>query len=319
MITKPVNQNAQDEVKKLLQFLDKIEGKSILTGQHTQTRKQEELELIFRETGKFPAICGFELLSYSPNIVLDGASEECVKEVMDNKDTLEQAWAWVNKGGILTFTWHWFSPIGGKDKSFFTEHTDFDAEKALEEGTKENKAFISDLDCMAKILQPFCDKHIPILWRPFHESEGGWFWWGAKGMDVARNLFRFMFKYYTEHHHLDNLIWVWNNPRPEGYVGDEYCDIISRDQYPPAHAHGAFVDKYNELKQITSQDKGAAIAETGVIPDGDALKNEKAAWLWYMTWSKEFSLTENYNTYEALKKLYSSDNVITLDKLNMEM
>ncbi len=56
-----------------------------------------------------------------------------------------------------------------------------------------------------------------------------------------------MFKYYTEHHHLDNLIWGWNNPLPEGYVGDEFCDIISLDQYPEPHAHSSFKEKYEKL------------------------------------------------------------------------
>lgn len=46
-------------------------------------------------------------------------------------------------------SFHWFSPVGGHDKSFYAKNTDFDA------------------------------THIPVLWRPFHESDGDWFWWGA--------------------------------------------------------------------------------------------------------------------------------------------
>lgn len=315
MITKPCNPNAQPEAVRLLAYLSSIEGKAILTGQHTLTRPQEELALIERETGKLPAVCGFELLAYSPNIHLEGASEPCVTEVLNNQGTLEQAWAWARRGGVLTFTWHWFSPLGGHDKSFFTDNTDFDARAALQEGTPEHEAFVHDLDHMAALLQPFCDAHVPILWRPFHESEGKWFWWGAQGMEVARDLFRFMFRRYTQHHHLDNLIWVWNNPRPEGYVGDEYCDIISRDQYPPAHAHGAFRDRYDELRLVTQADKGAAIAETGVIPDGDALAADHTPWLWYMTWSGGFVLTEEHNSFDALRRLYHHEYAVTLDKL----
>lgn len=315
MITKPVNPNAQKEVIKLLEYFNSIEGKAIITGQHTQTRKQEELQLIQKETGKLPALCGFELLSYSPNINLEGASEDCITEVQENQNTLELAMDWASKGGILTFTWHWFSPLGGSDKSFYTEHTSFDASLALKEGTEEHKAFVSDLDVMAGLLKPFCEKQIPILWRPFHECEGDWFWWGAKGLEVARELYRFMFKYYTQHHHLDNLIWVWNNPRLEGYVGDDYCDIITRDQYPEAHKHTSFKERYEELRIMTKQDKGFAIAETGIIPGPEALIQDKTPWLWYMTWSKGFCLTEEYNSFDALRNLYKSDYAITLDKL----
>lgn len=315
MITTPCNPHAQQEVCDLLAYLNSIEGKGILTGQHTQTNAQEELSLILRETGKLPAICGFELLSYSPNIHLEGASPACVQEVFENRDTLELAMVWAEHGGILTFTWHWFSPLGGKDKSFFTENTDFDAQAALIEGTPENIALLSDLDHMAELLKPFCDEHIPILWRPFHESEGKWFWWGAKGMDTAKALYRLMYRRYTQYHHLDNLIWVWNNPCAEGYVGDEYCDIISRDQYPTPHCHDAFKERYDSLKSIASADKGAAIAETGVIPDGDLLVVERASWLWYMTWSGEYALTEKHNSFAALRNLYHHDYAITLDKL----
>lgn len=316
MIDTPCNPNMQKEARELLSFLHRIEGKSILTGQHTQTVPQEELAVILRETGRLPAICGFELLSYSPNIHLEDATEACVQEVLKNRDTLPLAMDWAEKkGGIITFTWHWFSPLGGQDKSFYTKNTDFDADLALREGTAEHAALLSDMDHMASLLMPFCEKHIPILWRPFHESEGEWFWWGAKGMDTARKLYRLMFLRYTQYHHLDNLIWVWNNPRAEGYVGDAYCDIISCDQYPPPHAHGAFGEKYNTLTAITSACKGAAIAETGIIPDADALIREQIPWLWYMTWSGGFTLTEEQNAFDALRKLYHHAYAITLDNL----
>lgn len=267
----PINKNAIAEVKNVLEYFAKLEGNGIITGQHTQTLAQPELAKIQEVTGKLPALCGFELLAYSPNIKLETADEACITEVEENRDTLEKAWEWAKKGGLITFTWHWFSPLGGKDKSFYSENTDFDPEEALKEGTPENMAMCKDLDYMASVLKPFCDKHVPILWRPFHESEGGWFWWGRKGPAVASELFRFMYRYFTDKHHLDNLIWVWNSPLEEGYVGDEYCDIISRDIYPPAHEHGAFQDKYDELMKITKVQKGAALAETGIIPDADEL------------------------------------------------
>ena len=53
------------------------------------------------------------------------------------------------------------------------------------------------MDVIADILRRFQDENIPTLWRPFHESYGTWFWWGAKGAKVARDLYRLMFDYYT--------------------------------------------------------------------------------------------------------------------------
>ena len=315
MRTTPCDPCALPCVHRLLDYLASIEGRGILTGQHTQSMAQEELHHIEAVTGKRPALLGFELLGYSPNINLEGATEACIVEVEENRGTLERAWEWARQGGILTFTWHWFSPLGGHDKSFYMEHTDYDARQALIEGTPEHAAFYSDMDHMAALLRPFAEAGVPILWRPFHECDGKWFWWGAQGMDTARELFRAMFRHFTGHHQLHNLVWVWNNPQPEGYVGDEYCDLISRDFYPPAHAHGAFEDRLTTLQEITPADKGCAIAETGVIPDGDALAAAKSTWLWYMTWSHGFCLTEEFNTFEALRALYQHPWAITLDKV----
>ncbi len=67
--------------------------------------------------------------------------------------------------------------------------------------------------------------------------------------------------------------------------------------------------------KITKKNKGAAIAETGIIPDGDELESSRTPWLWYMTWSHDFALTEKFNDYEALKRLYNHSFAVTLDKL----
>lgn len=122
-----------------------------------------------------------------------------------------------------------------------------------------------------------------------------------------------MFRYYTQHHHLDNLIWVWNSPLPEGYVGDEYCDVISRDLYTEPHVHGAYEEQYEELLKVTKQDKGAALGETGILPDPEILMEKKVPWLWYMTWSFDFALNEKFNSDTALKKLYESSYAIDLE------
>lgn len=177
----PVNLRATDHAKKLLQYLTAIGGRGIVTGQHTQTVAMEEIDKIREITGKEPALRGFELLAYSPNIRYETGDEHCRIEIDENRDTLEQARDFGRAGGIVAFTWHWFSPLGGKDKSFYAEKTEFDPEKVLHEGTAEREAFYHDMDAMAGCLKPFLDEDIPVLWRPFHESEGDWFWWGRKG------------------------------------------------------------------------------------------------------------------------------------------
>ncbi len=314
-VYKPVNENAQECVKNVMKYLSDISFKKIITGQHTQTMKQEELEYIETVTGKQPALLGFELLSYSPNINYLDTDDECMEEVLQNYGILKKAWEWAEKKGLITFTWHWFSPLGGHSKSFFTDNTDFDADKAVLDGTPENAALISDMDMMAGLLRPFCDRQIPILWRPFHEGDGNWFWWGVKGPETLKKLWRIMYERYNNVHGLNNLIWVWNSPVPECYPGDDVVDIISRDMYPPAHEHTSQFEMYDELTKITKEPKITLIGETGTLPSAKAVIEEGAGWASYMTWSHAFCIGEEFNTNEALKEMYNSPYAVTKENL----
>ncbi len=311
----PQNRNAQQGVRNVMRYLSDITYEKIVTGQHTQTMAMEELHHIEEVTGKQPALLGFELLSYSPNINYSDTDDECMQEVVENYGTLKRAWEWAEQKGLITFTWHWFSPLGGRSKSFFTRNTDFDASRAVTEGTPEYDALISDMDVMAGILRPFCDKGVPILWRPFHEGEGTWFWWSAKGAEPLKKLWRMMYRRFTEVHHLDNLIWVWNAPVPECYPGDEFVDIISRDMYPEAHEHTSQREKYEELVKLTAKPKIVLIGETGTVPSAEAVHSEGVGWASFMTWSKEYCLSEKFTDDCALKQLYDSPYAVTKETL----
>lgn len=311
----PVNPRAQQCVRNVLKYLSDISCDKIVAGQHTQTTEMEELHHIRAVTGREPALLGFELLSYSPNINYLDTDADCMTEVVQNYGTLKNAWAWAAKKGLITFTWHWFSPLGGRSKSFYSINTDFDASLAVTDGTPENRALLSDMDVMAGLLRPFCDRGVPILWRPFHEGDGDWFWWGAGGAETVRKLWHIMFDRYTNIHGLNNLIWVWNSQVPACYPGDDTVDIISRDMYPDKHVHTSQSEMYCELLKITDQPKIALIGETGTVPDADAIHAEKIGWASYMTWSKGFCLSEEYTSAAQLKRLYDSPNAVTLDRL----
>ena len=119
-----------------------------------------------------------------------------------------------------------------------------------------------------------------MLWRPFHESDGTWFWWGAKGPVVAKELYLLMYDYYTNRHALNNLLWVWNCRLPEGYPGDDFVDVVSVDIY---------------------------------LPDAAMLAESHIPWAYFMTWSKEFCIGETHNTKQQFRSVYQSDNVITME------
>ncbi|MGN0678278.1 MAG: glycosyl hydrolase [Oscillospiraceae bacterium] len=307
-----VNPNASAATKQLLNYLSETAGKAIITGQHTQTNPMEEIDYIRKQTGKEPRLRGFELLAYSPNINYENATEECLTEVYENRNTMETALRWAKEThGIVTLTFHWFSPLGGIDKSFYAKNTYFDATKILTEGTPERIAFYRDMDIIAVELRKFQQADIPILWRPFHEADGDWFWWGAKGPQTAMELYKLMFEYYTNVLHLNNLLWVWNCRLSEGYPGDEYVDVISVDIYLSEYAQTDYRDDYLKLIKATSENKVAALAEVGYIPDIRLLEQSHTPWAYYMCWSKEFCIGEQYNTTERLKAMYNSPYAVT--------
>ena len=147
---KPVNPNATKEACALLDYLYENAGKKIISGQHTQTVPMEEISYIEEVTGKKPKLQGFELLGYSPNINRNDASVECLTEVDENYGTVETALKWAKEtSGIVHYCFHWFSPIGGRDKSFYAKNTDFDARDILVSGSEAEKKFYSDLDVIA--------------------------------------------------------------------------------------------------------------------------------------------------------------------------
>ena len=100
---------------------------------------------------------------------------------------------------------------------------------------------IRDIDAIAVELTKLRDAHVPVLWRPLHEAEGGWFWWGAQGPKNYVRLYRLLYDRLTKVHKLDNLIWVYTSGgKPEWYPGDDVVDIIGADAYPddnPRRAH----------------------------------------------------------------------------------
>lgn len=304
----PSNPRASEAAGRLLGYLHSVAGNGIITGQHTQTRGMEEISYLRELTGREPLLRGFELLAYSPNINYGNASAECIKEVFDNRGTVEDALQWGRKKkGIVEFTFHWFSPLGGRDKSFYAKNTDFDPRCILREHTREREAFYRDMEVIAGLLARFRDAGIPILWRPFHEADGEWFWWGAKGPAVARQLYRMMYDYFTIDCKLDNLVWVWNCSAAEGYPGDARVDVVSADVYLNEYAATDYGEEYRRLTAAVGKKKVAALAEVGYLPDVAMLKKSGVPWAYFMVWSKEFCIGEQYNSADQMREMYGSD------------
>lgn len=310
------NEHALPICKELMAYFKSIYGKKIISGQHTNYADGDQLEQIYDMTGKTPALRGFDLLSYTEGIHTSNQSPHCIEENRRNKGSVEAAikW-WEEEKGLVTLCWHWYSPILGEDKSFYTDRANFDLERALCEGTEEYKALNKDIDQIASVLQRFKERNIPILWRPLHEAEGTWFWWGSKGPEAYIKLYRFLYHRLTDEFKLNNLIWVWSSPKREWYVGDDYCDLIGSDVYGAPFDYCSQKNAFDALDQCAEGNKPLALTESFIIPNPDAMLEEDARWLYYMIWNWDDGSIFEQMTKEHIKEVYNHPYVITKEDL----
>ena len=286
------NPNASDSAVRLYEYLCGIFGKKMLTAQQESVwvgSPDKELKYIKETTGKLPAIRGLDFI--------DG----------DFDGVVSRAKAWHGKGGIVTICWH-TGLYGGGYTECKENVPDFD--KLLTTGTDEHKAMLQSWDKAAEALAELRDCDIPVLWRPFHEFDGGWFWWGKGGSESFIKLWRLMYDYFTHQKGLNNLIWVlgYADFVLDGwYPGDGYCDIIGSDTYNNSpHKAG-----WDGLKKLGT-DKPMTFHECGNVPPIEDFERDGAFWLWFMIWHTEFIFK---NDKENLKRVYNSEKAVTLDRL----
>jgi hypothetical protein len=158
------------------------------------------------------------------------------------------------------------------------------------------------------------------LWRPLHEAEGEWFWWGAKGAEPCKWLWKLLFDRLVNHHALNNLIWVWTSTgNPEAldwFPGDDYVDIIGADIYLPAGTYSSSFITFDNIARLYEGGKIIALSENGPMPDPENLFNEAAAWNWFCTWSGNFITDGVSNTESHMGKVFNHEYVITMDEID---
>ncbi|MDO5560190.1 MAG: glycosyl hydrolase [Oscillospiraceae bacterium] len=333
--------NATKETQSLMNYLCDVYGEHTISGQQEiygdghDGNYEYEFDFIHDFSDKYPAIRGFDFMNYNPLYGWD-----------DN--TTERAIDWVNeKGGIATASWHINVP---KDFANYTvgeevdwqactykPDGDFDTAKAVVEGTKEYDYLMAAIEDMAEQLARLQEAGVPIILRPFHEAEGNgglkgegaWFWWGAAGADVYRQLWTLLYTTLTEKYDLHNIIWEYNSytyaTSDAWYPGNDLVDIVAYDKYNVVYNRydglsncpneDAISSIFYELVKLTDGKKLVAMSENDTIPNLDNLVTEKAGWLYFCPWYGEFIDSETYNYVATMKELYQSDYVITLDEL----
>lgn len=318
-----VDPDASDRTKRLYRYLKDCYGKYTLSGQYGDLGiLGKEFKAIYEASGEYPAILGLDFIEYSPSRVANGSVGYDVS----------YAKKFDEEGGIVTFCWHWNAPekylVNSSSapwwKGFYKEGTNIDLKKIMDGEDQEGyDLLVRDIDAIAVQLKILQAADIPILWRPLHEASGGWFWWGTSGSEAYIKLYQLLFDRLVNHHEIHNLIWVWNGQSKDWYPGDAYVDIVGTDIYPGERVYNSQSAKFQELADWNGSDKKIiAMTENGCLFDPELAVRDNAMWSYFGLWEGDFllqnnttTLSEQYNEVDMLKKVYTSDRVITLDEL----
>lgn len=301
---RPVDLQATAKTRALLAFLVKEYGDKTLSGQYDEA----DTEYIRSQTGRTPAILGGDLMDYSPSRIAHGS---------DPKGEVERLIRAAKAGQIVTLSWHWNAPGGLKDtpahpwyKGFYTDATTFDVERALADPNSDDyQLLLRDIDAIAVQLQKFSDADVPVLWRPLHEAEGGWFWWGAKGPEPFKKLWRLMYDRLTKTHHLHNLIWVdCSGTKPDWYPGNQYVDVVGIDAYP-SDVSDPLSGTWETLQGQHGGKKLVALTEFGGVPDVEKMRRFGVRWAYFVSWTGD--LGPRKMPPDVLTRIYQSNVVGT--------
>lgn len=324
-LSKPalVNKDSDYNAQALYQYICENYGKQVILGQHDTIGTTAETDMIYKATGKYPAVRFGDLML---------ATDE---DSVTTQAEINAAVKWAQDGGIVGYMWHWAAPDDKRE--YYADKTDFNLSKAV---TKENiaelsiddikklekdgkvsaecVALVEDIDRVSAQLATLRDEGVAVLWRPLHEASNGDFWWG-RDKDSYKWLWKLMYERQTKYHKLNNLIWVWSAQNADWYVGDDYCDILSCDIYDDGSKDGQ-VNVMLFLQSI-SKNKPIAMSECGSFPKIQSIADEKAMWSFIGQWggnylmTDEGKLSEEFNTAADLITMYNNNLTITRDKL----
>lgn len=225
-------------------------------------------------TGSHPAVIGvdFSGLSGRPDSSIDVTENSLRKNIADT----------YNRGGVTTIAWHFSNPISGGG-FYWRDSVSLPAVKYIIPGKEHHekyKSILRRIGSFVKSVKGNDGKDVPMIFRPFHEFDGDWFWWGRAHCtpDEFKSLWRFTVSYLRDSLQVHNLIYAFSPDNKfnsqdqflERYPGDEWVDMVGMDNYGDFGRDG----RYNleagikKLKIVSdyarTAGKLAAFTETGL-------------------------------------------------------
>ena len=225
--------------------------------------------------GDWPAVMSFDLghLELGNDNNLDGVPFDRIRQ---------ESVAQYMRGGMVSFSWHADNPLTGKDAWDVSDST---VVRSVLPGGKNHDKFIVWLDRVADFFNSIKTQDgvkVPVLFRPWHEHTGSWFWWGqALCTDEEYDaLWQMTYKRMREKG-ADQLLWAYSpgiEPKDSAeymrrWPGDGIVDVIGVDAYQHEDRQ-AYINSLDRLLRIMTDvskahGKAMAVTETGYesIPD----------------------------------------------------
>lgn len=300
----PVNPTASASARELLSFIYSMSGEYTLSGQHNYSHElTRSTDSIYALTQKYPAIWGSDFIG-------EQHRDEMIEEAIRQHE----------KGSIITLMYHQGRPYADSLGHFRDSIDSDDWQKLVTPGTDIHQTWQDDIDKVAEHLKVLQDNDVPVLWRPYHEMNGIWFWWcNKRGDDGIKKLWKMMYSRFTEHHQLNNLIWVWNPNAPRDwpndeayaydlfYPGHDYVDILAADIYK-----GDYKKSHHDQLDSLADGRPIAIGECGVLPQPEIFA-EQPQWTWFMVWAR---FNWRNNTPGQVTAMYYLPRVINLSEID---
>ena len=298
----PANPNANDSARAILKYFQSLEprtGKRLVSGQFSNFGNMANLRLlneIQRKTGRWPALLG-----------VDYAEAGSIGNAAPNRTAIEY-WS---QGGLVTLSAHLYSPARTNESGGLRDKG-VDLATLLETNSETHVRWLRELDQVAGGLQELQKAGVVVLWRPFHEMNGGWFWWGGKDPATFVRVWHQMFDYFTRTKGLNNLLWVYapnhGTNSAAYYPGDNYVDLIGLDAYTD------FIDTnhitgYAEIARINKPFGFTEFGPHGPSnPPGnydylrflEGIAKDFPRTVFFMSWNDKWSLGSNSNVTEFL-------------------
>lgn len=308
---RPVNPDASPEAAALLAYLYEISGKNTLVAQHappllTTSRAASTL----KQVKHFPAVLGFDF-GFSPAGTWDG--------INFRQQIVDEAIRRHGEGFVVTIMWHAVRPIEDEPVEFESSVQNRISEQQWQDlvtpGTEINERWKSQVDVIAFFLRQLRDARVPVLWRPYHEMNGKWFWWGLQtGDNGYKKLYRMLYDRLVRFHHLNNLVWVFNaneiredvGAYADYYPGADVVDVLATDVYQTNFTG----PDYEQLLALGAG-KPIALGEVGRAPTVEVLRSQPR-WAWFMVWGEPLG---NWKDAPSIRPTYDSAEALTHEEL----